>query len=151
MRVVVQRVSSASVHVNNKCISQIEKGYVLLVGFHQSDSLKEVAYCARKIANLRVFSDAEDKMNLNIKKVGGSILSISQFTVYGDTLKSNRPSFTTALNFEDAKTLYEQFNALLEKEHLIDVYTGVFGENMQVSITNDGPVTIIIEKNSDSV
>lgn len=148
MRVIVQRVTQASVHCQNKFISNIGVGYVLLVGLKENDTLKEVEYVARKIAKLRVFSDSDDKMNLSIDQVNGDILSISQFTLYGDTSKSNRPSFTEAMAFEKANQLYEAFNQILRDEYGLTVLTGKFGEDMQVSLINDGPVTIMIEKNN---
>lgn len=146
MKVIVQRVKQASVSVNQNIISQIKKGYVLLVGFKKEDSLKEVEYVARKIANLRIFSDNNNKLNLSIKQVNGEILSISQFTVYGDVNKSNRPSFTESMNFQDAKKLYLKFNRILRDRYQIEVFEGIFGEEMVVSLKNDGPVTIIVEK-----
>jgi D-tyrosyl-tRNA(Tyr) deacylase len=147
MKVVVQRVSQAQVSVKEKLISKIDQGYLLLVGFTQGDGLSQVEYIARKIARLRVFEDKTGLMNLAIDEVKGRILSISQFTVYGDTVKSNRPSFTKALNYQEANNLYLQFNEILRKEYGIEVLEGIFGESMQVSLVNDGPVTIIIEKN----
>ncbi len=146
MKVIVQRVNIASVSVNQNVISQIKKGYVLLVGFKKGDSLIEVEYVARKIANLRIFSDDNDKLNLSIKQVNGEILSISQFTVYGDVNKSNRPSFTESMNFQEAKKLYLEFNEILRNKYQIKVFEGIFGEDMVVSLENDGPVTIIVEK-----
>ncbi len=145
MRVVVQRVARASVSVNAKIVSKIAKGYLLLVGFTDQDGFKEVETVARKVAKLRVFSDSEDKLNLSISDVAGEILSISQFTVYGSLKKTNRPSFTKAKNYEEAKTLYHSFNELLRNEHQLVVKEGVFGENMAVELINDGPVTIIID------
>ena len=146
MKVIVQRVSEGSVLVNNTTISKINNGYLLLVGFKKGDSLKEVEYVARKIANLRIFSDNNNKLNLSIKQVNGEILSISQFTVYGDVNKSNRPSFTESMNFQDAKKLYLEFNRILRDRYQIEVFEGIFGEEMVVSLKNDGPVTIIVEK-----
>ncbi|MFA7076263.1 MAG: D-aminoacyl-tRNA deacylase [Candidatus Izemoplasmatales bacterium] len=147
MKVVVQRVLKASVSIKNNEISAIDKGYLLLVGFTQEDGLKQLEYVARKIAKLRVFDDEAGLMNKAISEVNGRILSISQFTIYGDCLKSNRPSFTKALNYEEANKLYLQFNEILRKEYNLEVFEGVFGESMEVSLINDGPVTIIIEKN----
>ena len=147
MKVVVQRVSQAQVSVKEKLVSKIDQGYLLLVGFTQGDGLSQIEYTARKIARLRVFEDELGLMNLSIDEVKGKILSISQFTVYGDTVKSNRPSFTKALNYQDANNLYLQFNEILRREYGLDVLEGLFGESMQVSLVNDGPVTIIIEKN----
>ncbi len=146
MKVIVQRVKSASVKVDDSVVSEIKQGYLLLVGLKTGDSLKEVEYVARKVANLRVFSDSEGKLNLSIKQIEGEILSISQFTIYGDTIKSNRPSFTEAMDYKLADELYQKFNQILVDEHGIPVKTGVFGEHMDVELVNDGPVTIIIEK-----
>lgn len=146
MKVVVQRVKRASVSVNNSVRSSIQDGYMLLVGLSQSDTLSEVQYVASKIAKLRVFSDQEGKLNLSIKQVNGEILSISQFTLYGDTSKSNRPGFSNAMNYKDADVLYQEFNRILREDYGINVYPGVFGEHMEIALVNDGPVTIIIEK-----
>ena len=146
MKVIVQRVSQASVVVDERVVSEIDKGYLLLVGFTQGDDQNKIEYMARKIARLRIFEDEQGLMNLSIKEVNGKILSISQFTVYGDTAKSNRPSFTKALNYQDADLLYKEFNKVLRKEYDLDVFEGVFGASMQVSLVNTGPVTIIIEK-----
>lgn len=148
MRVVVQRVKEASVSVNDKVVSKINKGFLLFVGLKSTDTLNEVNYIARKIAKLRIFSDENDKMNLSIDQVNGEILSISQFTLYGDTAKSNRPSFTEAMNYQIANQIYEQFNEILRTDYNLKVSPGVFGENMDIKLTNDGPVTIIIEKNN---
>ena len=146
MRVVVQRVSKASVKVNGKIISAIDNGFLLLVGFTQGDGLDQVNYVARKISRLRVFEDEQGLMNLDINQVKGKILSISQFTVYGDATKSNRPSFTKALNYEEANKLYLNFNKILSQEYNLEVHSGVFGEHMDIELVNSGPVTIIIEK-----
>jgi len=146
MRVIVQRVSKASVKVNGKIISAIDNGFLLLVGFTQGDGLDQVNYVARKISRLRVFEDEQGLMNLDINQVKGKILSISQFTVYGDATKSNRPSFTKALNYEEANKLYLDFNKILSQEYNLEVHTGVFGEHMDIELVNSGPVTIIIEK-----
>ncbi len=146
MRVVVQRVSQAQVSVESKIVSSIGKGYLLLIGMTHEDDIDTAKQMARKIANLRVFSDLEGKMNLSLSQVGGEILSISQFTLYGDTNNSNRPSFTKAMNYKEADKLYLDFNEILRKEYGINVKAGVFGEHMEVSLVNDGPVTIIIEK-----
>lgn len=149
MRVVVQRVKEANVQVDNKVVSSIKQGYLLLVGIKTTDTIDEIRYVARKIAKLRVFSDKDDKMNLSIDDINGKVLSISQFTLYGDTSKSNRPSFTKAMNYKLAEDVYLQFNRILREEYSLEVLEGVFGENMSISLINDGPVTIIIEKNKD--
>jgi len=146
MKVVVQRVKQANVNVNGKIISQINAGLLLLVGFTEGDGEKQIEYMARKIARLRIFADDNQQLNLDIKAISGAILSISQFTVYGDAIKSNRPSFTKALAYDQAKELYLKFNEILRKEYELTVLEGVFGEEMEVSLINHGPVTIIIEK-----
>ncbi|HOO44178.1 MAG TPA: D-aminoacyl-tRNA deacylase [Bacillota bacterium] len=146
MKVVVQRVLEASVSVSGKQVSAIKQGYLLYVGFTHDDTLEEVSYIARKVANLRIFSDSEGKMNLSLAQTNGEILSISQFTLYGDTRKSNRPSFTQAMDYQKADMLYQSFNQMLESEYGINVHGGVFGDHMQIASINDGPVTIIIEK-----
>ena len=146
MRVVVQRVKRASCTINNEVYSQIEKGYLLLVGFTHSDSMKEVKYLAKKIANLRVFEDENGKMNLSLKTVGGKILSISQFTLYADTKDGNRPAFIKAMNPTEASLLYDAFNEELRLFD-IEVQTGIFGADMKIELVNDGPVTIIYDEN----
>ena len=144
MRVVVQRVKSASCVVNDEVVSKIEKGYLLLVGFTHSDTLENVVKMARKIANLRIFEDDNGKMNLNISQVNGEVLSISQFTLYANTKDGNRPSFVESMKPDEANHLYLKFNEELRKYNL-NVYEGIFGENMQIHLINDGPVTINLE------
>jgi len=146
MKVVVQRVKNASVSIAGKEISSIGKGYLLLVGFSQSDTLEEAEYLANKIAKLRVFPDEADKMNLSIKDIGGAVLSVSQFTLYADLKEGNRPSFTDCLDQTEAKVLYEKFLIMLGKSTGIIISNGVFGAMMEVKLTNDGPVTIILER-----
>lgn len=146
MRVVIQRVKKASVSIDNHIYSDIDQGFLLYVGLHKEDSIDIVKRMAKKISKLRIFSDELGLMNLNIKKVNGCILSISQFTLYGDTKKQNRPGFSNAMPYQLAQDMYEKFNQFLKEEDLI-VKTGKFGENMQVSSVNDGPVTIIIDSN----
>ena len=143
MKVVVQRSKKSSVSINNKIVGKIDKGLVILVGFTDGDSLKDIDYIVRKIVNLRIFDDDNGVMNKSIKDVSGSILSISQFTLYAETKKGNRPSYIKAMNGNDATKLYDIFNDKLRE--YINVETGVFGADMMVSISNDGPVTIIIE------
>lgn len=143
MKVVVQRSKKSSVSINNKIVGKIDKGLVILVGFTDGDSLKDIDYIVKKIVNLRIFDDDNGVMNKSIKDVGGSILSISQFTLYAETKKGNRPSYIKAMNGNDATKLYDIFNDKLRE--YINVETGVFGADMMVSISNDGPVTIIIE------
>lgn len=144
MRVVVQRVSRAKCVVNKEVISEIEKGLMLLVGFEENDDLSlDFDYFAKKIASLRIFSDQDDKLNLSVKDIGGSILCISQFTLYGDVRKGNRPSFTKAKNYNEANILYEKF---VEKLNLhVRTLKGSFGSDMAIDFVNDGPVTILID------
>ena len=144
MRVVVQRSLHSSVSVNNKIVGSIDKGYVLLVGFNNNDTLEDIEYMVHKISNLRIFDDSNGNMNLSINDINGQILSISQFTLYGDVKKGNRPSFIDTMKYDEASKMYDIFNQKLKEAGYI-VETGIFGEDMKVSITNDGPVTIIIE------
>ncbi|MFC4709243.1 D-aminoacyl-tRNA deacylase [Enterococcus eurekensis] len=144
MRAVIQRVKEASVAIDNEIVGAIQQGFMVLLGIHEDDTLEDVAYLTRKIEKLRVFEDTEGKMNLDIAAVNGQILSISQFTLYADTKKGNRPSFVKAARPEVAIPLYEAFNQSLEMQGL-GVATGQFGANMQISLINDGPVTIIID------
>ncbi|AZZ60821.1 D-tyrosyl-tRNA(Tyr) deacylase [Oenococcus sp. UCMA 16435] len=144
MRIVLQKVSSAKVLVDKKILGEIGIGFVLLVGIENSDGQKEIDYLARKISQLRVFADQNDKMNLSITDVKGSILSISQFTLYADTKKGNRPSFINAGDPEHAKTIYQAFNQSLTN-HNLRVSTGEFAAHMEVNLINDGPVTIIFD------
>lgn len=143
MKVVLQRSKAASVTVNGEVTGEIDKGYVLLVGLTHSDDEKDVEYVANKVANLRLWEDEDGKMNHSIKEVDGAILSISQFTLYGDTRKGRRPSFIEAARPEQAEPLWQLFNEKLRVENL-HVETGIFGEMMDVELINDGPVTIII-------
>lgn len=144
MRVVLQRSREASVTVEGKITGQINKGYVLLVGITHDDTKLDADYLAAKIAKTRIWEDDEGKMNLSIAQHGGAILSISQFTLYADTKKGNRPSFTGASRPEQAEPLWEYFNETLRKEGL-EVQTGIFGAMMDVELINDGPVTIIFD------
>ena len=144
MRVVVQRSKESSVIIDGKVNGKIDKGFVLLVGFTFGDTKEIVDKMINKIINLRIFSDSDDKLNLSLKDINGEILSISQFTLYAK-LNGRRPSFTKALNYDEAKDLYDYFNEELRNLD-INVETGVFGSDMTVNITNDGPVTIILEK-----
>ncbi|HIS12498.1 MAG TPA: D-tyrosyl-tRNA(Tyr) deacylase [Candidatus Onthocola stercoravium] len=143
MKVVVQRSKYSKVEVDGKLVNAINSGLVLLVGFTQTDTEKEIVTMARKIANLRIFDDENGVMNKSILDVGGEILSISQFTLYGDATKGNRPSYIKALNGKEAIKLYELFNKELSK--YVETKPGIFGADMQVSIHNDGPITIILE------
>ena len=144
MKVVVQRSKSARCIIDNKIVGQIDKGYMLLVGFKEEDNIENVQKMVKKITSLRIFEDENGKMNKNIFQAGGSILSISQFTLYACTSDGNRPSFKDAMNPEDAKSLYQLFNEMLKNEGL-KVETGIFGADMQIDFVNDGPVTIILE------
>ncbi|MCI6001592.1 MAG: D-aminoacyl-tRNA deacylase [Tenericutes bacterium] len=148
MKVVIQRSNEASVKVKDKIVGKIDKGLVVLVGFTYGDTIKEIKYLANKIVNLRIFDDENGIMNKSIKDVGGSILSVSQFTLYADASKGNRPSYINALKESEARILNDIFNDELKKLG-IKVETGIFRENMIVSITNIGPTTIIIEKKGD--
>ena len=143
MKVIVQRSKESSVSVNNKLINKIDSGLVLLVGFTEGDDESKLVTMAKKIVNLRIFDDDAGVMNKSILDVGGEILSISQFTLYADTKKGNRPSYINALNGDKAIILYDKFNEELNK--YINTYPGIFGADMQVNITNSGPVTIILE------
>ncbi len=147
MRVVVQRVSEGGVFISSKNYkAEIKKGFVILLGIKTSDEEKDAKFLAEKCSNLRVFEDENEKMNLSIKDVDGEILLISQFTLYGNAQKGNRPSFTDSAKPEEAIPLYEKFISYL-REILGDekIKTGMFGEMMKVKIINDGPVTIIID------
>ncbi|RRK10047.1 D-tyrosyl-tRNA(Tyr) deacylase [Lactiplantibacillus garii] len=144
MRVVLQRSRQATVTIDGELRGQIDHGFVLLVGFRDGDGQPELDYLVHKILNLRVFSDAAGKMNLNLQQVGGAILSVSQFTLYADTRHGNRPSFTAAGDPQTASQLYDAFNQQLAAGG-VQVATGEFGADMQVSLTNDGPVTIIYD------
>ena len=143
MRLIVQRSKNSCVSINSKVVGKISSGLVVLVGFTHTDTIKDIDYCVRKLVNLRIFDDDNKVMNKSILDVGGSILSISQFTLYADTKKGNRPSYIKAMDGSAAVKLYDIFNDKL-KEH-VNVETGVFGADMIVSINNDGPITIIIE------
>jgi len=144
MRVVLQRTKHAKCIVNNIVSGEINKGYLLLVAFTNNDGIENIQKMARKIANLRIFEDEHGKMNLNISNVGGSILSISQFTLYADTTNGNRPSFTDSLNPTDAVQLYAIFNQTL-RDYNLKVEEGIFGAHMEIDFINDGPVTISLE------
>lgn len=144
MRAVVQRVSHAQVKVDGKVVGKIEKGYLVLLGVKEGDTKKEADFLANKVVNLRVFEDENDKMNLSIKDVGGEMLIVSQFTLYGDASHGNRPSFTEAARPEEANSLYEYFCDKVGQE--VHVEKGVFQAEMKVELLNDGPVTILLEK-----
>ena len=143
MKIVIQRVKRAQVSIDQQLHSSIEQGLLLLVGVGPDDSQEDMDYAVRKIVNMRIFSDAEDKMNLSVQDIGGEILSISQFTLHADTKKGNRPAFTGAAKPDIATAFYEFFNQKLAQE--VPVQTGIFGADMQVELVNDGTVTIILD------
>ena len=145
MRVLVQRVTSANVKVDNKIVGEINHGLLLLVGFTQSDTSKEIDHMVDKVINLRIFDDENGVMNKSLLDTKGSLLSVSQFTLYADASKGRRPSYINALNGDKAIVLYNEFNKKL-KEKNIQVATGIFGADMQVELINDGPITIMLEK-----
>lgn len=144
MRAVIQRVSEARVVVEGQTVGQIEQGLVVLLGVGKGDSPQDAAYLARKIANLRIFTDPQGKMNLGLGEVGGEVLVVSQFTLYGDARGGNRPSFTQAAAPDDGKRLYNQFCDLLSQQG-VHVETGVFQAHMEVHLVNDGPVTLWLD------
>ena len=144
MRAIIQKVTRASVTVENELISEIGNGYMVLLAVKETDDKDDLSYIKRKISNLRIFEDNEGKMNLSLKQTGGEILLVSQFTLYGDARKGNRPSFTESAGLEKANDYYEKL-----RDELIDegfkVKTGAFQAHMEVSLVNDGPVTIILD------
>ena len=144
MRAVIQRVKNADVKVDGKTIGEIDRGLLVLLGVGPDDTTKNADELLKKVCNLRIFRDENEKMNLSVKDIDGEILVVSQFTLYGDALKGNRPSYIKALNGDKARDLYELFNEKLKE--FVPVETGVFKADMKVSLINDGPVTIIIEK-----
>jgi len=145
MKFVVQRVKNASVKVDEQIVGEINKGFLVLIGITHEDTKENADYLVKKLVNLRVFRDEEEKMNLSLKDVGGELLLISQFTLYANCEKGNRPSFVEAAKPDKANELYEY---IIEecKKHIHVVETGIFGADMKVSLLNDGPVTIILEK-----
>lgn len=144
MKILVQRSLESSVSVNNKTVGKIDKGMVIFVGFSKTDGSSQIDYFINKLLNLRIFDDENGIMNKSILDVNGKILSISQFTLYADTRKGNRPSYINSMNHIDAEKLYNEFNQKLSK--YITVETGIFRSDMSVNITNDGPITIILER-----
>jgi len=145
MKLIVQRSKESSVSINSKIVGKISSGLVVLVGFTHTDTLKDIDYCVRKLINLRIFDDDNGVMNKSILDVGGSVLSISQFTLYGDCKKSgNRPSFSNAAKSDIASPLYEYFVSECKKQISV-VQTGFFGTDMKVNLLNDGPVTILMD------
>ena len=144
MKIVIQRVKRASCHIDQELVSEIQQGLLLLVGIADNDTEQEIAYAVRKIANMRIFSDEQDKMNLSVKDIpDGAVLSISQFTLFAETKKGNRPSFTKAGSPDHAKALYDKFNQAMAEE--VPTVVGVFGADMQILLENDGPVTLVLE------
>ena len=144
MRVVLQRVAHASVTVDEEIIGKIQRGFLLLVGVTHDDAMEDMEYLVRKIVQMRIFEDEEGKLNRSIQDIGGEILSVSQFTLYADTKKGNRPSFSKAAPGDVALEMFEQFNGLL-RDTGIPVETGQFGADMKVELLNDGPVTILLD------
>ena len=145
MKLVVQRVTHASVEVDNKIVGKINEGFLVLLGVSPTDTKEIADFLADKLCNLRVFQDDEEKMNLSIKDINGELLIISQFTLYADCRKGNRPSFTDAAKPEQAEELYEYFKNKC-REKVKKVESGIFGAHMKVDLLNNGPVTIILEK-----
>lgn len=145
MKLVIQRVTSAKVEVDEKVIGQIENGFMVLVGITHDDGKEQAEYLAKKLCHMRIFSDEDYKMNLDIKDTNGKLLIISQFTLYADTVKGNRPSFINAAKPDIANELYEYFCECC-KGYNLEVQKGIFGADMKVSLVNDGPVTIVMEK-----
>ena len=143
MKIIVQRVKKAQVSIEGQVYGQIQQGLLLLVGVGPEDQKEDLDYAVRKLVNMRIFSDTEGKMNLSVKDIQGEILSISQFTLFADTKKGNRPAFTGAAKPDVAETFYQDFNRELAKE--VPVKTGIFGADMQVELVNDGPVTVILD------
>ncbi len=145
MRVVVQRVKNATCKVDSKLTGKCDNGFLLLVGFKTNDTLNEVSLLAKKVAGLRVFSDENQKMNKSLKDIEGTILSISQFTLYANTKHGNRPSFTDAMPGDKAIEFYNKFNDILRNEYSLHVEEGIFGADMKLEFLNDGPVTILLD------
>ena len=144
MRALIQRVTSASVKVDEKIVGKIGKGFLIFLGVYEEDTEEKIEKLTKKIVNLRIFNDENDKMNLSIKEVKGEILLISQFTLCADTRKGNRPSFVSAKNPKDANVIYEKTIESIRSEGII-VEKGIFGANMKVELLNDGPVTILLD------
>jgi len=144
MRILIQRVKSANVVIEKSNISEIGKGFLLLVGIGKDDTREDIEYLAKKLTNLRIFEDEHMKLNLNIRQVNGQVLSCSQFTLYADTSKGNRPGFEQSAGQGMAKEYLEKFNNLL-RENGLDVREGVFGAHMEVGLINDGPVTVLLD------
>ena len=145
MKAVVQRVSNASVSVGGNTVGQIERGLLVLVGFAEGDGRDQMEWMAAKLKGLRIFSDSEGRMNLDVAQVGGELLLVSQFTLYGDVSRGRRPSFVTAAEPNEAHRLYDEFVEVCRRG-VVPVATGEFGARMEVSLINDGPVTLVLER-----
>ena len=150
MKVVIQRVTEASVTIDGQVKGNISKGLLLLIGIGQEDTASDITWAVRKIAAMRIFSDADDKMNLSVKDINGEVLAISQFTLFADTKKGNRPSFIRAAPPTMANELYEQFLTHMEQELGKPIQSGSFGADMKVRLLNDGPVTIILDSKNEN-
>ncbi len=146
MKVVVQKVSSASVKINNSINGEIRTGLVVLVGFKETDTQETIKWICNKLVNLRIFKDQDDKLNLSVRDLNGEILIISNFTLYGDVQRGFRPSFSSAANSLISEPLYNFMIEYLKHNYNLNIQTGIFGANMEIMLVNDGPVTIIIEK-----
>jgi len=144
MKIIVQRVTNTSVTIDKKLYNEIKQGMLVLVGFTEGDNQENIDYLVKKLINLRIFDDEAGVMNKSILDIKGEILSISQFTLYADTTGGNRPSYTKALDKDEATIRYDEFNKKLNE--FIPTKSGIFGAEMQINLTNDGPVTIILEK-----
>lgn len=150
MKVVIQRVTEASVTIDGQVKGTIGKGLLLLIGIGQEDTAADVSWAVRKITAMRIFSDADDKMNLSVKDINGEVLAISQFTLFADTKKGNRPSFVKAAPPTVANELYKQFLVLIEQELGKPIQSGSFGADMKVRLLNDGPVTILLDSKNEN-
>ena len=148
MRVVVQRCSSSNIVIDKKEKRKIDQGLVVLLGITSGDTIDDIKYIIKKVSNLRIFEDENEKMNYSVKDINGSVMIVSQFTLYANTRKGNRPSFENSMKYEDAKSIYDLFLEEFKKEN-INYITGEFGSHMDVSLVNDGPVTIIIDSRED--
>ena len=144
MRAVIQRASNVSILIDNKETRSIDKGLVVLLGITKDDSEKDIEYIIKKITNLRIFEDENERMNYSVKDINGSLMIVSQFTLYADTKKGNRPYFGEYISFDEAKKIYDEFIEKLKKED-VPFTTGEFGSDMRITLTNEGPVTIIID------
>jgi D-tyrosyl-tRNA(Tyr) deacylase len=149
VRVVVQRVKSAAVSVGGQEIARIGRGFLALAAFNKTDTEEILQWVARKVAGLRLFEDGEGKMNLDLATVGGELLVVSQFTLYGDCSKGNRPSFERSARADHAEVLYDRFLEILQEHAACEIRSGAFQEHMEVQLVNDGPVTVIVERESE--